>query len=77
MEDASPWADLRCTSLDEAVWFRSVLEAAGIDALIPDEHTLGLPLAPEMEPGTVRLLVRTGDLERALDLLAANPMPAD
>ena len=71
------WADLRCTWLDEAVWFRSVLEAAGIATLIPDEHTLGLPLAPDMEPGTVRLLVRASDLERALELLSANPMPID
>ena len=71
------WADLRCTWLDEAVWFRSVLQAAGIETLIPDEHTLGLPLAPDMEPGTVRLLVRASDLERALELLAANPMPVD
>jgi hypothetical protein len=71
------WADLRCARLDEALWFRSVLEEAGIEALIPDEHTLGLPLAPEMEAGTVRVLVRSGDLEKALDVLAANPMPDD
>ena len=75
--DPTEWADLRCTGLDEALWFRSALETAGIEALIPDEHTLGLPLAPEPEPGTVRLLVRAGDLERALDVLAASPMPAD
>jgi hypothetical protein len=75
--DAESWVDLRSTWLDEAVWFRSVLEAAGIEALIPDEHTLGLPLAPDMEPGTVRLLVRGSDLERAFDVLAANPMPVD
>ena len=77
MDSNSDWADLRCTWLEEALWFRAALEAAGIEAVIPDEHTLGLPLAPEMAPGTVRLLVRAGDLERALDVLAANPMPAD
>jgi hypothetical protein len=77
MDLDTQWADLRSRSLDEALWFRSVLEPAGIEALIPDEHTLGLPLAPEIEPGTVRILVRALDLERALDVLAANPMPVD
>jgi hypothetical protein len=71
------WADVRSRSLDEALWFRSVLEAAGIEALIPDEHTPSLPLSSEMEAGTVRLLVRAGDLERALDVLGASPMPLD
>jgi hypothetical protein len=77
MDANTQWADLRSTSLDEAMWFRSVLQAAGIEALIPDEHTLVLPLAPEMQPGTVRLLVRASDLEKAFDVLAANPMPVD
>jgi hypothetical protein len=63
------WADVRCTWLGEARWCKSVLDAAGIEALIPDEHTLGLPLTREADPGTVRLLVRSADLERALELL--------
>ena len=65
------WAELRCTWLDEARWCRSVLEAAGIEALIPDEHTLALPLGDGVEPESVRLLVRLADLERALELLDA------
>ena len=77
MHSSSTWADLRCTSLDEALWFRSALESAGIETLIPDEHTLRLPLAPDVEPATVRLLVRASDLDRALEVLAANPMPVD
>jgi hypothetical protein len=77
MDSNTHWVDLRSRSLDEAVWFRSVLQAAGIEALIPDEHTLGLPLASETEPGTVRLLVKASDLEKALELLAASPMPLD
>jgi hypothetical protein len=77
MDLDTQWADVRSRSLDEAVWFRSVLEAAGIEALIPDEHTLGLPLSSETEPGTVRLLVRATDLERALEILAGSPMPLD
>lgn len=63
------WADIRCEWLDEARWCRSVLESAGIEALIPDEHTLALPLAPGLEPGAVRLLVRATELERALEAL--------
>jgi hypothetical protein len=77
MDSETHWVDLRSRSLDEALWFRSVLEAAGIEALIPDEHTLGLPLASETEPGTVRLLVNGSDLEKAVELLAASPMPLD
>jgi hypothetical protein len=77
MDANTEWVELRCTWLDEAVWFRSVLDAAGIEALIPDEHTLGLPLGPDMEPGRVRLVVRAHDLESALEVLGANPMPVD
>lgn len=80
MDDAANldavWSDLRCTRLDEAVWFRSVLQAAGIEAVIPDEHTRLLPLAGA-RPDGVRVLVRSAELERALDVLAAHPMPAD
>jgi hypothetical protein len=65
----SDWADVHCREIDEARWGRSVLEAAGIEAVIPDEHTLALPLSGAEEPGTVRLLVRAADLERALDVL--------
>jgi hypothetical protein len=77
MNPDAEWVDVRCKWLDEAVWFRSALEAAGIEARIPDEHTLGLPLDSDTAPGTVRLLVRAEDLEHALEVLEANPMPAD
>jgi hypothetical protein len=63
------WAEVRCTWLDEARWCRSVLEAAGIEALIPDEHTLALPLRDDADPRAVRLVVRATDLERALEVL--------
>jgi hypothetical protein len=65
------WVDLRCSWVEQARWFKSVLEAAGIEALIPDEHTLALPLAPGIDPGTVRLLVRSADLDQALAVLDA------
>ena len=60
-----------CTWLHEASFLRSVLEAAGIDCMIPDEHTLGVqPLyAPLL--GGVRVLVRQEDLERAREVLAS------
>jgi hypothetical protein len=64
------WADVRCTSVDEARWFRSLLEAEGIEAQIPDEHTRGLPLTDAADADSVRLLVPAADLERALELLA-------
>jgi hypothetical protein len=63
------WADVRCTWLDEALWCRSVLDAAGIEALIPDEHTLALPLEGGSDPAAVRVLVRSSDLARALEVL--------
>jgi hypothetical protein len=71
----NPWVDIRCTWLEEARSFRSVLEAEGIEALIPDEHTLALPLFADSEPGAVRLLVRSADLERALDVLGRIVLP--
>ena len=67
------WVDLRCTWVDEARWARSVLEASGIEAVIPDEHTLVLPLAPGTEPDAVRLLVRASDLEKAFEVLDRHP----
>lgn len=67
------WADVRCDGLDEARWMRSVLEAAGIEARIPDEFTAALPLAPGREPEAVHLQVRSPDLERALEVLDAGP----
>lgn len=65
----SDWADIRCAWLDEARWCRSVLESAGIEALIPDEHTLALPLSADVDRDAVRLVVRSTDLERALEVL--------
>lgn len=66
------WVELRSGWIDEARWMKSVLEAAGIDAQIPDEYTPALPLAPGLDPGAVRLLVRADDVERALEVLEAS-----
>lgn len=70
------WVEVRsCTWLHEAEFLKSVLEAAGIEALIPNEHTLGIqPLyAPAL--GGIRVLVRPDDLERAGELLDSSATP--
>lgn len=72
MHMEADWVELRSGWIDEARWMKSVLAAAGIDAQIPDEYTPALPLAPGLEPGAVRLLVRAEDVERALDVLEAS-----
>ena len=71
-QPSSDWVEAAsCTWPHEAAFLQSVLEAAGIDASIPNEHTLGVqPLyAPLL--GGVRVLVRREDLERAREVLAS------
>ena len=57
--------------LHEAHLIVSVLEAEGIQAVIPDAYTLGV--RPELANalGGVRVLVRASDLDRANDALTA------
>jgi len=74
----SEWIELRtCRWVHEAQFLKSVLESAGIEAMVPDEHTLGAQpfYAPML--GWVRVLVRSADLERAREILdsAAPPVP--
>jgi hypothetical protein len=64
------WVVLRaCASMHEAIVLRSVLEGAGIDCVLPDEHSLGVHPGLTFMAGGVRLLVRAEDLERAEDVL--------
>lgn len=68
----TPWVELRtCAWLHEAHFIRSVLEGAGIEAFIPDEHTVGVH--PGLTPaiGGVRVLVRPEDAEAAREVLAS------
>lgn len=60
-----------CMWLHEAHLIVSVLEAEGIQAVIPDAYTLGV--RPELANalGGVRVLVRASDLDRANDALTA------
>jgi len=57
------------------VFLKSVLDGAGIEAMIPNEQTLGIqPLYGNLLGG-VRLLVRPEDLQRATELLdSATPV---
>jgi hypothetical protein len=55
--------------LHEAEFFRSVLEAAGIESTIPNEYTLSVqPLYANLLGG-LRVLVRREDVDRAREVL--------
>lgn len=76
----TPWVQVRnCRYVHEAEFFKSVLDAAGIEALIPDEHMLTVQSLYITALGGVRLMVRPEDLERAAEVLdsAAEPAPPD
>jgi hypothetical protein len=74
----SDWVEVRnCMWLHEATFFKSVLDAAGIEAMIPNEQTLGVqPLYANMLGGA-RVLVRPEDLERAREVLDSEALPGD
>jgi hypothetical protein len=64
------WIEVRsCNWLHEAQLFKSVLEGAGIEVLIPDEYTLGVQPFYAAALGGVRILVRADDRNRAAELL--------
>ena len=73
------WVEVRsCAWLHEAHFLTSVLDSAGIDSLIPDEHTLGIQPLYGPALGGVRILVRAEDLERARELLnSADKLPGN
>lgn len=70
------WVEVRSVPwLHEAAFLRSVLDAAGIEAMIPNEQTLGVqPLYGNLLGG-VRVLVRFEDAERARELLDSAAIP--
>ena len=66
-----------CNWLHEAEFVKSVLAAEGIEAEIPDEHTMGVQPLYGAAIGGVRVRVRPEDFARATEALAAvleNPM---
>ena len=70
------WVEVRSVLwLHEAAFLKSVLDGAGIEAMIPNEEMLGIqPLFGNLLGG-VRVLVRPEDLERATELLdSATPV---
>lgn len=74
------WSEARNSLwLHEALFFKSVLESAGIEAVVPDEHTVSVQPFLANAIGGVRVLVRSADLERAHEVLesAARPQEGD
>jgi len=67
------WVEIRrCTWLHQAQLLRSVLESAGLEVLIPNEHTIGVQPLLGVGLGGVPLLVRPSDVGRAEKLLEAD-----
>jgi hypothetical protein len=56
-------------TLQEAQVVRSVLEAGGIPAFIPDENVAGLIVPDALDTGGVRVQVAPEDVEMATELL--------
>lgn len=67
------------TWLHEAHFLKSVLESAGIEAMIPDEYTLGVQPLYSNLLGGARVTVRAQDKSQAEELLRsveAQPEPS-
>ena len=60
-----------CVWIQEAQVVKSILEAANIDVLIPDENLLGAVPHYGIALGGARVLVRSRDLEEARQILEA------
>ena len=70
------------TWLHEALFIKSVLESAGIEAMIPNEYTLGVQPLYSNLLGGAQVLVPAGDKARAEELLRSvesqpEPDPSD
>ncbi len=66
------WIVVRnCFLLEEALVVKSVLEADGVEVLIPDEHTLGAQPFYTNALGGARVMVRSTDFDRARAVLEA------
>ena len=58
-----------CRDLQEALIVRSMLQADGIQAFIPDEHMASLGPAAILDTDGVRVQVASDDVELARELL--------
>ena len=73
---SNDWTQVvNCNSLHEAHVMKSVLEAEGIEVMLPDEQMLGVqPVATAI--GGARVLVHASDVVRAAELIgSAGPLP--
>lgn len=71
------WTVIRsCNWLHEAELLKSVLEAEGVDAQVPDQYALGVEPAYSAFGG-VRLMVHADELARAEEILAATETVAE
>lgn len=69
---ATEWVILRrCFRLSEAQIVKSILEADGLEVLLPDEHLLGIEPGAETALGGARVMVRAADLDHARGILLA------
>jgi hypothetical protein len=57
--------------IHDALFVKSVLEGDGIEAFVPDEHTLSVDPALVAALGGVRVQVRSDDAGRARQIIAA------
>ena len=57
--------------LHHALFVKTVLEGDGIEAFVPDEHTVSADPALATALGGIRVMVRASDEARARDVLAA------
>jgi hypothetical protein len=60
-----------CNYLHEAEFIKSLLDADGIDAEIPDQYMAAVQPGLGGTIGGIRVTVRSSDLERAQEALAA------
>ena len=64
-----------CVWIQEAQVVKSLLEAGGVEALIPDEYFLGANPHYGIAIGGARVMVRSTDLEQACAILEATEVP--
>jgi hypothetical protein len=57
--------------LHHALFVKTVLEGDGIEAFVPDEHTVSVDPALATALGGIRVMVRASDEARARDVLSA------
>lgn len=77
MSERDTWRELRRFELRrEAEAVHEQLRAAGIAAVIPDTRVMGIHPSCRVGPDDVRVLVKSGDFERAAMLLALTQVRA-